>query len=616
MMAACGPTHATLHLIAPRLRKSQNLLGANALTASQAKPEPSRDHKVDQLGGLLDGDIYIPRNGDFNPSDLTFETFSTSLRREHTDDDLSRGIVITGDWHIKDWRVRNHKNVFASWLAEDGDTVLHKQLQGDPADGAFITEDLARGCAGGGVKNRTRPKVADAPVAANDNELGKQPPARPTKPALSHGEEREILERFQLEQLLPGERGELVFDDHVWRALSTGPFWHIAGAVVEGFAGDVFVGVLDHGVKFRAENGIIEPITPTAPFPLIDPSEWEGVGAAEREWFLTGLIPHRQVTLLSGDGGVGKSLLALQIGAASALAVETLGLQPRAGRVLYVGAEDEAEEFHRRLEDICAAHDRDISDLTDLRIVPLADQDALLSVPHKDAGMTHTQLWARVDRFVKEWKPRLVVLDTAADLFGGDEIKRNQVRHFVSMLRKMAIQRDCAGLLLAHPSVAGMASGSGYSGSTAWNNSVRSRLYLTSGEGDVRVLKTVKANYGKTGDEMQIEWREGVFVPHDPTKPGIADALLNGRTDKMFMAVLSKLNRTGQRPSPNKSPSYAPRMIQKHPDAKGSKLRDLESAMQRLLDAGTIKVVQEGPPSRRFSRLIVSAEDFGGTDDD
>jgi DNA repair protein RadA/Sms len=38
-------------------------------------------------------------------------------------------------------------------------------------------------------------------------------------------------------------------------------------------------------------------------------------------------------------------------------------------------------------------------------------------------------------------------------------------------------------------------------------------------------------------------------------------------------------------------------------------------AMQRLLDAGVIKIVEEGPASRRRSRLIVSAEDFGGTDD-
>ncbi|MCK1332466.1 AAA family ATPase [Bradyrhizobium sp. CW9] len=49
---------------------------------------------------------------------------------------------------------------------------------------------------------------------------------------------------------------------------------------------------------------------------IIDPSDWEGQAIPERQWYLEGLIPNRQVTLLSGDGGTGKSLLAYQIGLA------------------------------------------------------------------------------------------------------------------------------------------------------------------------------------------------------------------------------------------------------------------------------------------------------------
>ncbi|WP_245269870.1 AAA family ATPase [Nitrobacter hamburgensis] len=588
----------------------------NALQAKSFDPaDLTRSDKVDQMGAILDGDIYVPLDPDLDIASLTMETIGETLRRESEVSDISHGAILTGDWHCKDRRVRNHHNFFVSWLADDDTTVRHKQLQGDPADAVFILEDLQRAAGGGEVRYRPEPKAVNEPVAANDNEPSAPSTLASTKPKLTADEEREYLENFQREQLMPGERGELVYDDAAWRALSSGPFWHIADAVIEGHQGDVFMGVLDGAPKFAPAQGGVGPITPLAPFPLVDPSEWHGTIAQVRQWFLTGLIPHRQVTLLSGDGGVGKSLLGLQIGAASALAIETLGLQPRPGRVLYLGAEDEAEEFHRRLDDIAAAHSAEIADLTDLRILPLADQDALLSEPDPKGNMKATPLWGRVDRFVKSWEPGLVVLDTAADLFGGDEVKRSQVRHFVAMLRKMAIERDCAVLLLAHPSIAGMASGSGYSGSTAWNNSVRSRLYLTSGEGDVRILKTVKSNYGKIGDEMQLEWCEGAFVLHDPSKPGIADGLINGRADKLFMAVLSKLNRTGQRPSPNKSPSYAPRMIQKHPDAKGTKVRDLEMAMQRLLDTGVIKIVEEGPASRRRSRLIVSAEDFGGTED-
>jgi hypothetical protein len=315
------------------------------LTIAQAKTDIDRDHKVDQLGGLLFGDIYVPRKNDFDPAELTMENLDALLREEREGDDLSRGVVITGDWKIKDWRVTRHDNFFASWLAEDGSNVLHKQLQGGPEDAGFILEDLARGCVGGEIRFRPAANDNTAPAPAISTTSAN------TKPKLTPDQEREALETFQREQLLPGGRGELVYDDAAFRALSSGPFWHIRNAIVEGFAGDVFISVLDGAPKLHADS-IVEPITPRAPFPLVDPSEWHGTIAKVREWFLSGLIPHRQVTLLTGDGGMGKSLLGLQIGAASALAIKTLGLEPRPGRVLYLGAEDEADEFQRRLDDI------------------------------------------------------------------------------------------------------------------------------------------------------------------------------------------------------------------------------------------------------------------------
>ncbi len=349
--------------------------------------------------------------------------------------------------------------------------------------------------------------------------------------------------------------------------------------------------------------------------PLVNPADWHGKPVPTREWFLDGLVPRRQVTILNGDGGVGKSLLALQIAAASALGCETIGSQPMAGRVIYLGAEDEADEFHRRLAAITYEHQRVLSDLEDFRLIPMAGRDALLAVPDKTGVMQPTENMMRlVDRLI-EFRPGFVVLDTSADLFGGDEIKRNHVRQFIGMLRKLAIDLDMAVLLLSHPSVAGIQTGTGSSGSTAWNNSVRSRLYLTTSTGDgadpdVRILTTMKSNYGKKGGEIRMRWQEGAFVLDDG-KPSPVAGLLNKRADETFRKLLSIFNRTGQTVSDVTGTNYAPAKMAKHAEAGGVSKRHFADAMQRLLESAEIKIVMDGPPSRQRKRLILAAEDYG-----
>jgi hypothetical protein len=96
---------------------------------------------------------------------------------------------------------------------------------------------------------------------------------------------------------------------------------------------------------------------------IINPADWEGLPVPPREWIVPGYIPHKTVTLLSGDGSVGKSLLALQLAVGRALAREWIGLMPEQGRTLILSAEDDADEMHRRLEDIRKFYGARMTDL-------------------------------------------------------------------------------------------------------------------------------------------------------------------------------------------------------------------------------------------------------------
>jgi RecA-family ATPase len=75
-------------------------------------------------------------------------------------------------------------------------------------------------------------------------------------------------------------------------------------------------------------------------------------------------------------------------------------------------------------------------------------------------------------------------------------------------LKRLAIVSNGSVVLLSHPSLTGINTGSGISGSTAWHNSVRSRFYMTApkiepGEQpdtDLREILFKKANYSRKGE--------------------------------------------------------------------------------------------------------------------
>lgn len=339
---------------------------------------------------------------------------------------------------------------------------------------------------------------------------------------------------------------------------------------------------------------------------LLAGSDFAGKPPPIRVW-QTANIPAGDATLLSGDGGTGKSLIAAQLAVATATGRDWLGQKVRRGPVLYVGAEDDTDEMHRRLTDICRAEDIGLDRLENLHLLPLAGRDAVMATSDKSNILRPTALWHRVSREVRKTKPALVVYDTLADLFAGDENNRAQARQFVQLLRGLAIETGHAALLLAHPSLSGMASGSGTSGSTGWSNSVRSRLYLSRVRADdnseldpnARVLQVMKANYAGTGDTLAMRWHRGVFVTGDAAaEDGAVLSARALRAETVFLELLRDFTERGQRVTSAFSQLYAPKRFAEDPKAKGSSKRELEAAMHRLMKAGRVRLVEEGPKWR------------------
>lgn len=369
--------------------------------------------------------------------------------------------------------------------------------------------------------------------------------------------------------------------------------------------------------EFRA--GRDRQITPVAAEPVrfefFPACDFADKPIPPRHWHVDDLVPGGTVTLLSGDGGTGKSLLAMQLAVATAMGGRWLGRDVAGGGALYLSAEDDRDELHRRLGDICASAGAGLADLDRLTLCPMAGEDALLaSLDRATGALRPTALFRDLDARLASERPALMVLDTLADLFPGNENDRTQARQFVGMLRGLAIRHECAVLLLAHPSLSGLNTGSGTSGSTGWNNSVRSRIYLSrivhdgfEADPDARVLRTMKANYGRTGGEISLRWQRGVFMA-DELETGLDRKASGAKAERIFLGLLRTFTEQGRRVNHAGGANYAPKVFAAHPKAEGMTKATLKGAMEALLERGAVTIGKDGPPSRMVTFLQMGAE--------
>lgn len=369
------------------------------------------------------------------------------------------------------------------------------------------------------------------------------------------------------------------------------------------------------------------------PLEIIAPVHLLGRAIPDREWIWEGWIPVGAVTALYGDGGTGKSLLAQQIMTACATGCDFLGQDVAGCRALGVFCEDDGDELHRRQAAINQALGISFADLGDMRWISRVGNENLLMTFTADGRGVATPFFSQILNAAKDFGARLVVIDTAADAFAGNENIRPQVRQFIALLTRLAREIGGAVILLAHPSQTGKATGEGAGGSTAWNNSVRSRLYFkrpgqpdakgqdaASGDApdpDFRILSRLKANYAAAGVDLSVRYEHGAFVDASDA-PGVIGARGPQRdreAEEAFTAGMGELLGKNIRCNVHRGQAnYAPKALrEKTQGCSGFSETELTNAMNRLIKASRVESVEEGPASRRRSFLKVVAPDLPGT---
>jgi RecA-family ATPase len=328
---------------------------------------------------------------------------------------------------------------------------------------------------------------------------------------------------------------------------------------------------------------------------FLDLSELAKKEVPPRRFAIERLFLAGSLAALTGPGATGKSLLMQQAATAVSAGKALLGMKTTQGNAAYYTAEDDARELHEREVAICKLLGTDLAALDGkLFLAPMIEltDKALVRAGRYGDKLVTTELLAVIRQSIEDHGLKFLALDNAGHFYGADENVRAHVVTFLGLLNKLALETDCAIVLISHPNK----SGSTYSGVTAWQNQIRVQAHLSkpSNEPDsnVRELRLEKANYAPPGPGIRMLWHHGAFalesdVPADDPDRNNAIQL---RQNDIFYACLAAATAREQSASAGKSsPYYAPRLFAPMTEAQGMTEADLERTMHRLLSAGTIE---------------------------
>ncbi len=327
-----------------------------------------------------------------------------------------------------------------------------------------------------------------------------------------------------------------------------------------------------------------------------------------------GALPRGVVGFLAGQGGCGKSTLALSLAMSVAASGRdfTDGLFHVAakGPVLCVFAEDDEPEVHRRANRIQRRAGVSLSreEKRNLHLLCAGEADPRIIARTRSGGLEPRPGLTHLKRLVRELRPILVILDSLSVLCPGAEVDNEGAAQVMTLLRQLVSAGDEATILaLTHvsksslsekspggkkPSVANLErslEASALRGASALVDNARWASVMTavprglnnalaaSFDANLAALAVPKTNYGPRLGATYMRNEVGVLLRHDPAKV---------QQETLESAVTQAIRDAG-----GVLPTSA---IKRDKDGVGAEIADLLGVSRRVLWDEAGKLVEAG----------------------
>lgn len=343
---------------------------------------------------------------------------------------------------------------------------------------------------------------------------------------------------------------------------------------------------------------------------LLDWSLLSSLQPPEFQW----IMPHWlswHPTLLAGRGGIGKSLLVQQVCTSLACGLPTWGEPSTPLRVLYWACEDDHDQLWRRQDAICRSMHSDFAALDNLSIDARYGMDNTLMTTEFGAPVW-TPAYGLLGEEINDLNIDVLALDNIGHAFGANENVRHDVTLFINGICGLVTGRKFCPIILGHPA---KIAGSEYSGSTAWENSVRMRWYLDDKMPDskpdpddapdpnMRILSKRKTNY-TVHDYIKFRFDQGVLVheAREVADPGIMQTLRDRKAQSVVMRIVAKCNELNVVVSDTNSRNYLPSVAMQYKLNEDLTKRELADAMRICI---MHKKLEKGDVARNAARRPV-----------